>query len=170
MSTGNSKLKPWSRGCSRTGDRKTKKKQKSYYSGKQKCHTIKSQVVANPKNRKIICIDCDQGKVHDFLLWKKSKIRLDKEQEFLGDKGYQGIQKLHQKSRTPHKKRKNKELTVEEKKANRQLAKERIIIEHIHRHLKRFRILSSRYRNRRKRLGLRLNLIAGIYNYELIRQ
>ena len=60
--------------------------------------------------------------MHDFLLWKKSKIRLDKEQEFLGDKGYQGIQKLHQKSRTPHKKRKNKKLTVEEKKANRQLA------------------------------------------------
>ncbi|MEJ6485435.1 IS5/IS1182 family transposase, partial [Nostoc punctiforme UO1] len=30
-----------------------------------------------------------------------------------------------------------------------------------------FRILSSRYRNRRKRFGLRFNLIAGIYNYEL---
>ncbi|MCX5961626.1 MAG: IS5/IS1182 family transposase, partial [Cyanobacteria bacterium] len=29
------------------------------------------------------------------------------------------------------------------------------------------RILSSRYRNRRRRFGLRLNLIAGIYNYEL---
>jgi hypothetical protein len=27
--------------------------------------------------------------------------------------------------------------------------------------------LSERYRNRRKRFGLRLNLIAGLYNYEL---
>ncbi|MEG4817835.1 IS5/IS1182 family transposase, partial [Microcoleus sp. K5-D4] len=26
-------------------------------------------------------------------------------------------------------------------------------------------ILSSRYRNRRRRFGLRFNLIAGIYNY-----
>ncbi|MFM6500410.1 MAG: hypothetical protein ACKPHW_00095, partial [Microcystis panniformis] len=43
-------------------------------------------------------------------------------------------------------------------------AKERIIFEHIHRHLKIFKILSSRYRNRRKRFGLRFNLIAGIYN------
>jgi len=34
--------------------------------------------------------------------------------------------------------------------------------------MKRFKILSDRYRNRRKRFGLRLNLIAGIYNYELI--
>ncbi|HEY9811580.1 MAG TPA: IS5/IS1182 family transposase, partial [Halomicronema sp.] len=30
-----------------------------------------------------------------------------------------------------------------------------------------FKIMSSRYRNRRKRFLLRLNLIAGIYNYEL---
>ncbi|PSO97285.1 MAG: IS5/IS1182 family transposase, partial [Cyanobacteria bacterium QS_9_48_30] len=33
--------------------------------------------------------------------------------------------------------------------------------------LKIFRILSSRYRNRRKRFGLRVNLLAGLYNYEL---
>ncbi|WP_347269349.1 MULTISPECIES: hypothetical protein [Cyanophyceae] len=33
--------------------------------------------------------------------------------------------------------------------------------------MKIFRILSSRYRNRSQRFGLRVNLIAGIYNYEL---
>jgi hypothetical protein len=77
-------------------------------------------------------------------MWKRSKIRLEKDQDFLGYQGYQGIQKLHQKSRKTQKKSKKKELTVEPKKANRQLAKERIVIEHIHRHLKRFRILSSR--------------------------
>jgi hypothetical protein len=67
----------------------------------------------------------------------------------------------------PIKKTKNKELTQAEKVLNRQLAKERIIIENIHRSLNIFRILSSRYRNRRRRFGLRFNLIAGIYNYEL---
>ena len=34
--------------------------------------------------------------------------------------------------------------------------------------LKRFKIVSDRYRNRRKRFGLRFNLIAGIYNYEVM--
>ncbi|MBL8281623.1 MAG: IS5/IS1182 family transposase, partial [Acinetobacter junii] len=34
--------------------------------------------------------------------------------------------------------------------------------------LKTFRILATRYRNRRKRMGLRLNLIAAIYNMELV--
>ena len=33
--------------------------------------------------------------------------------------------------------------------------------------LKRFKIVADKYRNRRRRFGLRFNLIAGIYNYEL---
>ncbi|MDQ3634843.1 MAG: IS5/IS1182 family transposase, partial [Acidobacteriota bacterium] len=39
--------------------------------------------------------------------------------------------------------------------------------EHIIRHLKIFRILSERYRNRRRRFMLRVNLIAGLYNYAI---
>lgn len=144
-----------------------KKKQKSYYSGKQGYHTLKSQVVADQKSEQVICVRCEKGRVHDFRLWKESKIRLNKEIEILGDKGYQGIQKIHQNSKIPHKKKKKEKLSKEQKKANRQLSQRRIVIEHIHRRLKIFRILSSRYRNRRRRFGLRLNLIAGIYNYEL---
>jgi len=41
------------------------------------------------------------------------------------------------------------------------------LIENIIRQLKIFRILSERFRNRRKRFGLRFNLIASIYNMEL---
>jgi hypothetical protein len=72
---------------------------------------MKSQIVANQKNREIICL-CfpppGQGKVHDFRMWKRSKIRLEKDQDFLGYQGYQGIQKLHQKSRKTQKKSKKK--------------------------------------------------------------
>jgi transposase len=85
----------------------------------------------------------------------------------LADKGYQGVKKIHANSRTPIKKTKKQPLSKEQKEFNKQLAKERIVVEHIHRRLKIFRILSSRYRNRRRRFGLRFNLIAGIYNYEL---
>jgi hypothetical protein len=115
----------------------------------------------------VLVVGCGKGRIHDFRLWKESQIGSDKDIEWLGDKGYQGIQEFYQKSITPQKKKRKKELSVEQKKANRQLAKERIIIEHIHRFLKIFRILSSRYRNRRRRFGLRFNLIAGLYNYEL---
>jgi hypothetical protein len=102
--------------------------------------------------------------VHDFRIWKESQIYI--KIELIADKGYQGIKKIHENSRIPIKKTKGNSLTEEEKKFNQQLAKERIIVEHVNRKLKIFRILSSRYRNRRRRFGLRLNLIAGI-NYEL---
>ncbi|MEG5255886.1 IS5/IS1182 family transposase, partial [Microcoleus sp. A6-C6] len=47
------------------------------------------------------------------------------------------------------------------------LAQERIVIEHVNRSLKIFKILSSRYRNRRRRYAKRCNLLSAIYNYEL---
>ncbi len=58
-------------------------------------------------------------------------------------------------------------LTELEKEYNKALAKERIIIEHINRKLKIFKILSCKYRNRRRRYSLRVNLLAAIYNCEL---
>jgi hypothetical protein len=47
---------------------------------------------------------------------------------------------------------------------NRELAKQRIYIEHVIHCLKIFQILGQPYRNRRRRFGLRFNLIAGLYN------
>jgi Ca2+-binding RTX toxin-like protein len=47
------------------------------------------------------------------------------------------------------------------------LARLRVGIEHTIRCFKIFHIFSSRYGNRRRRFGLRFNLIAGILNYEL---
>jgi hypothetical protein len=67
----------------------------------------------------------------------------------------------------PHKKSRGKKLDKEQKRENSQLASLRIVVEHIYRSLKIFRILSERCRNRVKRFGLRFNLIAAIYNYEL---
>jgi IS5 family transposase len=121
----------------------------------------------NQKTKKIICIAVEKGKVHDFRIWKESQIAISKKAELLADKGYQGINKIHARSRTPIKKPRKKSLSKEQKKFNKQLARERIVVEHVHRKLKIFRILSSRYRNRRRRFGLRFSLIAGIYNYEL---
>jgi len=81
------------------------KKQKKYYSGQQKYHTIKSQVLANTKSTEIICTAFSKGKTHDFSLFKKSKIGMNEEVELLGDKGYQGIKNIHTNSRTPLKKK-----------------------------------------------------------------
>jgi hypothetical protein len=117
--------------------------------------------------KQIICTALVLGRVHDFQLFKTSNVKLQPKVECLADKGYQGIQMLHAHSRTPRKKPRGGYLDLEQKRTNRELAKLRVVCEHINRHLKVFKILSERYRNRRRRFGLRFNLIAGLYNYEL---
>jgi hypothetical protein len=144
-----------------------KKKQKIYYSGKKKCHTLKTQLVINQETREIICTAFGPGHCHDFNLFKKSKIYFHPETNSLQDSGYQGIKDYHPNSYIPRKKPKNGKLSRIEKDYNRVLAQERIVIEHVNRSLKIFKILSSRYRNRRRRYGLRCNLLSAIYNYEL---
>jgi hypothetical protein len=42
-----------------------------------------------------------------------------------------------------------------------------VVVEQVIRRLKIFRVLAERYRHRRRRFGLRLRLIAGLYNYGL---
>ena len=83
------------------------------------------------------------------------------------DTGFLGMQKLHPKTQMPKKRSKNNPLTKEDKKQNRKLSSERVLNEHVIGKIKFFKIVSDRYRNRRKRFGLRFNLIAGIYNDEL---
>ena len=47
------------------------------------------------------------------------------------------------------------------------ISSERVVNENVIGSLKRFKIISDTYKNRRKRFDLRFNLIAGIYNYEI---
>jgi hypothetical protein len=42
-----------------------------------------------------------------------------------------------------------------------------MLIEHVNRRIKRFKILQIRYRNKQRKHLFRVSLICGIYNYEL---
>jgi len=74
------------------------------------------------------------------------------------------MQKLHENTDIPKKKSKKRPLNKEEKKRNREISSDRVLIEHIIREVKIFRVAAEKYRNRRKRFGLRINLIAAFYN------
>ena len=84
------------------------------------------------------------------------------------DTGYQGLQKLHAKTQMPKKKSKKNPLTKKDKLSNQSLSREHVANENVIGMIKRFKIIADRYRNRRKRFALRFNLIAGIYNLELL--
>lgn len=77
----------------------------------------------------------------------------------LADKGYQGMVKVHENSCTPTKKPRKAKLDISERQHNRLLARLRVVIEHVNRRMKIFRILAERYRNRssvfkRRRLAI----------------
>ena len=82
------------------------------------------------------------------------------------DSGYQGILKFHANSETPKKKPRGGELTSDEKEENRRISRDRILIENINAKVKVFKIVANKYRNRRKRFGLRMAMICGIINFE----
>jgi hypothetical protein len=118
------------------------------------------------KSQKVICTSFSNGKKHDFKLFKESHVVVQTKVTLIVDSGYQGLQKIHGNTLLPKKKSKNKPLTKEDKKNNTNIASRRVYNEHAIGFIKRFKIVADRYRNRRKRFGLRFNLIAGICNYE----
>ena len=61
-------------------------------------------------------------------------------------------------------KNRKKELTTEQKKYNHELSKKRIKVENVIREVTIFKILSERYRNRRKNYSIKTNIVAGIVN------
>ena len=124
-------------------------------------------MIANQKTAEIVATAFSQGNKHDFQLFKDDKLAIAQHIRILADAGYQGLAELHENCQIPFKKSKYHPLTKKEKQRNRSLARKRIVIEHVFRKLKVFRILSERYRNRRTRFSLRFNLIAAIYNREL---
>lgn len=127
---------------------------------------MKCQLIICEESQEVIATYFGKGKVHDKKLYEKSGVKLLKSIELKADSGYQGLQKERDKVLIPKKKSKLHKLTKEEKRANRELARKRVKVENVIRRLKIFRILGERYRNRRRRLGLRFNLISGIYNFE----
>jgi transposase len=108
-----------------------------------------------------------KGRRHDFHLYKQSRGRVHPRLPMHADTGYQGLQKLRANTHKPQKATKKHPLTREQKQINRAINSQRLVVEQAIRRLKVFRLLGERCRNRRRRFGLRLNLIAALTNLEL---
>ena len=121
----------------------------------------------NEKDLKILNVSFSYGSVHDFKLLCESNLHFLKDVLLIADKGYIGMDKIHGNSLVPRKSTKKHKLTKEDKKYNSIISRRRIYIEHVNRHIKRFRIVSTRYRNKRRKFALRFSLICAIYNFEL---
>ena len=142
------------------------KKQEDYYSGKKKMHTLKTQVEIGVDTLLIYSIDFAKGSMHDFNLFKISKHDYNKDITLFLDLAYVGIDKIHKNSIIPIKSSKNHKLNKDEKWYNKEVSRIRIAIEHVNAFIKKFKITSTRYRNRRKKFKLYMTFICCIYNFE----
>ncbi len=123
-------------------------------------------MLVNFKDGQIICLAFGNGKKHNFRLFKESRTHISQDTLLEADTGYLGLADLHSNSSLPEKRSKKHPLTKQECQENREISRQRIFVGHAIRFVKRFRILSERYRNRRHRFALCFSLIAGICNFD----
>ena len=112
----------------------------------------------------ILSVSCAKGKQHDFSIFKESDVLIHPNSELLADSGYQGLNKIHENSIIPMKKKKGMPHTTEVKIHNKVLSKKRILIENINRRCKIFRCVKEVYRAKHKNYGLTWRLVAALIN------
>ncbi|WP_342264869.1 transposase family protein [Spiroplasma endosymbiont of Clivina fossor] len=134
------------------------------FSGKKRQHSLKSQIIIDLFNNKIISVDFCYGSTHDYKLFLKSNTLINPKLELIADSGYQGLQNVHKNTLLPIKKSKNNPLNPDKKEYNSFLSKVRIVIEHVFARLKRFKILVYRYRNKIRRFGGTVQLTVSLSN------
>ena len=149
---------------------KNEEKQRENYSGKKKRHTRKN-IVASDKEKKILVLTTTKtGKTHDKKIQEEEDfiLGIPEKIEVLADSGFQGLQKQYENIRLPKKKPRGGELTKEEKEKNKELAKERVVVENAIGGVKRYNAVSHIYRNRIIDFDDKLMLTAcGLWNFYL---
>jgi DDE superfamily endonuclease len=130
-------------------------RQRPYYSGKKKCHTLKTQVAVEPDGGiGAVSSSVPGGGIHDLTLLRMTRLleRLDPEREAaMADKGYQGVGSYYPEHTIDHpiKAQRNHPLTAEEKVSNQRLARYRIVVEHTLAQMNQYQALAQVYRHRR---------------------
>ena len=112
----------------------------------KKCHTLKVQLIICWASLQILSVICRKGKVHDFRILKESRLPINRETEKLGggdDGGYQGNRQDLSQQCQPGQANRNKPLSDAERRFNEALSRRRIVIEHVNRRCKIFRITSK---------------------------
>jgi IS5 family transposase len=115
----------------------------------------------------ILAVRSARGTTHDFQILKTSDLDINPAAFIKADKGFIGIKQLFPNAETPHKASKNHPLTKEQRQLNRQLATERIRIEHRNRECKIFRICKEQYRGKHKNYEKTWKLVSAIVNLKL---
>lgn len=149
---------------------KDPKKQKHYYSGKKKRHTVKNQLTVDPKTKKILTVsETVEGKLHDKKLFEKDRVLnyVPPGATGVGDLGYQGVKPITPLTKfiTPKKKPSGGKLSKTDKATNKNISSIRVRVEHPLSYLKHFAILANRFRNKIEKAHQPFVNLACLYNF-----
>jgi hypothetical protein len=160
--------------------------QRKTFSGKQKQHTVKNTIISTACKLILFLGYTVAGRRHDYGQLKEEFPLDDQTQDGLVrwfqmfklwvDLGYVGIQKDYDamEIKIPHKKPRksnanpNPTLSVEQKEENCELSRVRVVVEHAIGGIKRFAVLTQRFRNRKDTFVDTVAVIgAGLWNWKL---
>lgn len=141
-------------------------KQKAYYSGKKKAHTVKNHLVVHPESRRVCYLSATSpGKKHDKKLADEANLQFPNRALLEQDTGFQGFNPEQVIILQPKKKPRGKELSIGEQFINRCISSGRTIAENVIAGVKRCRIVKDVLRNWKSDFDdLIIELACGLHN------
>ncbi len=152
-----------------------RRRQRAYYSGKKKAHTLKSQVAVDEEGHIADVADSRPGRWADLKVFRRSGLvgkLIRAGVGALGDLGYVGLDGVSPRLRgaTPRRKPRGKERPARDRRYNRAFARRRIVVEHAIGRLRRYQALTAVNRHGRKGHAARVRAVAGLVNRVLDRK
>lgn len=130
---------------------KQTEQQNAHFSNKKKAHTRKVGLIVNEQGRIRGVAESRPGRTHDLTLMRQSGLLpcIPQETTVVGDKAFRGLQNdlPNHSVGFPFKPGKNTPLDEAQKWANRDLSRQRIIVENTICELRHFKSLSTRFRH-----------------------
>jgi hypothetical protein len=143
----------------------------TYYSGKKRQHTLKSQVAVREDGRVADVAESVRGPTADLALLKESGLldRLPPDVGALGDLAYVGLAALHPTGlgATPRRKPRGRPRPEQDVAYNTAFARRRIVVEHTIGRLRAYQALAQTDRHHRQRHTLRVRAVAELVNRRL---
>lgn len=139
----------------------------SHYSGKQKQHTLKSQLGVDSDTGRIVDVSQSvPGPTADSTLLEASGLleRLPEQVGVGGDLAYLNLAKLRQYGFSPRRKPRGKDRPPEDVVYNRAFAQFRIVVEQTIGQVRRFQSVTATDRNHRRQHSARVMAVAGLVN------
>ncbi len=153
----------------RTQRPKDSQRQKDYYSGKKRCHSVKNRVISEKSAKKVKALGATQvEKKHDKAATDEENYRFPQGSKLWKETGFQGYEPTGVTTYQPKKKPKGKELTPEEKAQNKLISQTPIGVEQTLGGIKVFHIARDVYRNHKTNFeDLVMETACGLHNLRM---